>query len=99
METKFRCGCGEILGAACQGPDLTADQMIVIEWMPPYIRSSHIAAGGNSGRWPDNGAYRIAIDAECLEFCRDGEDDEWCQVLPNADPAQYADAAKQVTEG
>jgi hypothetical protein len=68
--------------------------MIVIEWMPPHHRSSHVTAG-NSGRWPTNGASRIAIDKDCLEFCQDGKEDEWCQVISGDDPERYAELAER----
>jgi hypothetical protein len=85
---KFHCGCGAILGDECHGPAVTADQMVVIEWMPLYLRSSHLA-GGNAGVWPHNGAVRIAVSKSCIDGCLRG-DEEWCRLVTGGvDPGEY----------
>lgn len=53
-EKIVRCECGQIAGERCawEGP---VGETVLVEWMPEYLRASHIAAG-NSGRYPHNGA-------------------------------------------
>ena len=60
------------MGDQCEwtGP---ASEMVVIEWMPEYLRASHEAAG-NDGSYPDNGALRLRVNVECAERLREGDD-------------------------
>lgn len=62
----YHCACGAVTGERCtwHGP---ATQMVVVETMPECVRASHEAAG-NRGRWPDNGALRIAVQHECADL-------------------------------
>ena len=61
-----RCECGEITGVRCEwvGP---SDDMVVVEWMPIYLRASHEAAGGR-GVYPHNGAQRLLLEKGCAEM-------------------------------
>ena len=88
----YICGCGAITGEACQGEPVTADRMVVVEYMPEHLRASHEAAG-NSGSWPANGSERIAIDRECYRALSFDDDDPWMTVV-SADPAKYAESAE-----
>jgi hypothetical protein len=75
-----RCECGQAMGEWCGGVVTAADR-VVVEWMPEYLRASHVAAG-NSGTWPANGAVRLAVTRACAEvLCAD---DEWVHVVERA---------------
>ena len=74
-----RCECGDTSGVACAwiGP---AAETVTVEWMPLWLRASHVAAGGNMGRYPLNGAERIRCERSCAE--RIVEDDHgWAFVV------------------
>jgi hypothetical protein len=66
------CECGAITGARCAA-DLD-DDAVTIEWMPPYLRSSHEAAG-NRGVWPHNGAQRLRVTPECADDAIEADTD------------------------
>lgn len=71
------CESGEATGELCQsvlGPDV-----VVIEWMPEYLRESHRAAG-NSGSYPGNGAIRFRACPECAASLTQ-HDGEWTRVV------------------
>lgn len=70
---RVQCDCGRITGERCawDGP---VEETVLVEWMPEYLRASHIAAG-NSGRYPHNGAIRIRIHHACADLLCD--DDGW----------------------
>lgn len=40
-----------------------ASDLVVVEWMPRWLRASHEAAG-NSGSYPANGAHRYAVSRD-----------------------------------
>jgi len=81
--TVARCGSGLWTGEQCE----STCAAVVIEHMPAHLRASHIAAG-NSGRWPANGAVRVA----CCRACADAaiaDDPDWTTIVENASPAEY----------
>jgi len=61
--------------------------MVVIEYMPAYLRASHQSAG-NAGRWPDNGAARYAVTNDLADDMLEVFG-EWCQIVPGARPRDY----------
>lgn len=65
------CECGRITGVPCEGR-----AEVTIEWMPPWLRSSHGAAG-NCGSYPHNGAQRLRVSRECAELLAD----EWTEIV------------------
>lgn len=73
-----RCECGAVSGSACayDGPSTA---MVVVEWMPEYLRPSHEAAG-NSGSWPHNGSERLEVSADCADWIVEGEGD-WAELV------------------
>lgn len=73
-----QCQCGEWSGDPCQwsGP---ASGMVTVEWMPEHLRASHEAAG-NSGRYPANGARRIAVSRSCANAMIE-HDGEWVRIV------------------
>jgi hypothetical protein len=75
-----QCECGRITGERCawSGP---SDETVVIEWMPPYLRASHQAAG-NRGDYPANGAERLRVHAACADLIM-GDDGDWTSVVGN----------------
>lgn len=89
----YRCGCGEWMHEACEWSGPAAD-MVVVEFMPPYLRESHRAAG-NSGVWPHNGSVRVAVErGHCAEVVMEADGREgWAEIVEGADPAEYADLA------
>ena len=91
MSHDYHCGCGEWTGEACNwsGP---ASEMVVVEYMPPWLRASHEAAG-NSGVYPHNGAVRVAVERSCAD-CAIKYDPDWKAIVNGADPAKYADDAE-----
>lgn len=58
------------------------EELVVVESMPPCIRSSHTAAG-NCGIYPHNGAERVVMDRECAEHIID---DDWTFIVRKATP-------------
>lgn len=70
------CECGEILGQECMHAG-NAKAMAVVEWMPEFLRASHVAAG-NSGYWPHNGSVRLRVMPQCLPYL---DQDEWTRVV------------------
>lgn len=75
---KFQCNCGTITGDQCQwqGP---AREMVIVEWVPESIRSSHDAAG-NSGSYPHNGSMRLAVERGCADLIVES-DPEWSRIV------------------
>lgn len=71
---KQPCECGDITGEPCE-----CQREVIVEWMPITLRSSHIAAG-NSGNWPDNGAWRLEVSKACAERLVN-DDPDWCSVI------------------
>jgi hypothetical protein len=53
--------------------------MVTVEWMPEHLRASHEAAG-NSGRYPANGARRIAVSRSCANAMIE-HDGEWVRIV------------------
>jgi len=84
MSTQLHCDCGELTGVPCAA---TPETMTVVEFMPEHLRASQEAAGG-SGRYPHNGAIRVAVTRSCAYSILD--DDEWAVEVNGADPAEYA---------
>lgn len=74
----MRCQCGRWTGDPCEW-DGPREQMVVVEWMPIYLRASHVAAGGR-GEWPHNGAERIRVSHACAATMVE-YDPEWVEVL------------------
>jgi hypothetical protein len=68
--------------------------MVVVEWMPEYLRASHEAAG-NSGWWPHNGAERVAVERSCADLLIEGDGDypgdQWADIVGGEDPETYAE--------
>lgn len=60
------CESGEATGEPCAW-DGEADDLVVVEWMPEHLRSSHEAAG-NWGVYPYNGAERLRCCPACAEM-------------------------------
>jgi hypothetical protein len=81
------CECGHWMGDACQG--VLGDDSVIIEWMPECWRESHRAAG-NAGEWPNNGAERLRVTAQCAQLMLQ-TDGEWCRLA--AAEALAAEAA------
>ena len=73
-----------------------ASDMVVMEYMPEYLRASHRAAG-NAGTYPANGAVRVAVEVECADLLirseggEDGDGGEWSRIVPDARIEDYAD--------
>ena len=76
---EVRCGCGEWMGEPCQWIG-SADETVIVEYMPEYHRASHIAAG-NSGAYPANGAVRVRVERSCADrlIAHDGQ--EWAEIV------------------
>lgn len=73
-EPVTHCECGKATGEYCAWSGPIAET-VEVEWMPAYLRASHIAAGGK-GAYPYNGALRIRVEKSCAEeLLRD--DPEW----------------------
>lgn len=70
-----RCECGRITGVACawSGP---AEATVILEWMPPYLRTSHEATG-NRGVYPHNGAERWPLEKTCAMALVD----DWTHIV------------------
>ena len=89
-ETKYTCRCGELDGVEhCQweGP---ISRLVVVEYMPIHLRSSHEAAR-NSGSYPHNGAVRVAVNWECAAALAG----EWCSEVEMR-PNRYAERVGEV---
>lgn len=73
-----RCECGEWMGERCNwsGP---REEMVLVEWMPNYLRASHEAAG-NRGSYPHNGSVRVLVEKSCAENILQ-HDSEWTSVV------------------
>ena len=84
-----RCRCGQVYGERCAWTGSLSD-MVVVEFMPAFLRASHEAAGGNGGSYPANGAERIAVEHSCAECILETEEG-WAKIV-SADPAEYIDA-------
>lgn len=85
--TTYQCGCGAWMGDQCEADPIPAEEMIVVEWMPEWLRASHKAAR-NSGVYPHNGAARVAVHPECAANILE-HDPDWAEKVA-ADPAEYA---------
>lgn len=79
----IHCGCGAWSEHYCYGSGILGD-MVEVEFMPQYHRSSHEAAGYHSikccGSAPANGAHRIMVTKECAQEMIENDPD-WCQVV------------------
>lgn len=71
------CECGVWSGERCLWTGPVADT-VVVEYMPEYLRASHVAAG-NSGQFPHNGACRIRVEQSCAN--RIIQDEEWARIV------------------
>ena len=72
------CQCGKWSGVRCDYSGPAAD-LVTVEWMPEYLRASHVAAG-NNGAYPHNGAVRLHVSSECADaIC--AESGEWATRL------------------
>lgn len=89
----YQCGCGVWTGDVCAwtGP---ADEMVVVEYMPEYLRESHRAAGGSGGVYPHDGSTRVACHRECADRLILDEP-EWSEVKDRLNPADYAEAVDE----
>lgn len=58
-----KCECGQALGGDCP-VTFAPGEGVTVDWMPPYLRASHRAAG-NSGSWPHNGSLRLTVAPGC----------------------------------
>lgn len=67
---QIQCECGEATGVPCEWSG-SADETVVVEWMPEHLRVSHEAAG-NWGSYPHNGAIRLRCEASCAEMLQEG---------------------------
>ena len=98
---QYHCGCGAWLGECCEWTGSLED-MVVVEYMPEYLRASHRAAG-NTGSYPHNGSMRVAVETSCAQrlfdcYCDDDEDDchcvddaaQWSEITGLA-PGDYAE--------
>ena len=85
----YRCGCGEWMGEAC-GAGAPLSAMVVVEYMPEYLRQSHTAAN-NSGSYPHNGSVRIAVRRECAEQLMEDEGDSGWAEITRLNPADYVE--------
>jgi hypothetical protein len=83
----YQCECGKVMGEVCSwtGP---ASDMVIVEYMPEYLRSSHEAAG-NKGIHPHNGSARFAASKGCAEFLVEPED-EWASIVEGEKVEEYA---------
>lgn len=81
--TTVRCECGDCSGVRCSWVGDVGDT-VVVEWMPPYLRASHEAAG-NSGVYPHNGAERLIVAASCAEWMSETEAG-WIQIVESDTP-------------
>ncbi len=72
------CQCSEWSGNPCvwRGP---LHSTVEVEYMPHWIRGSHGAAG-NRGTYPNNGAVRIRVSAQCADTMTE-HDPDWCSKL------------------
>lgn len=88
----YRCQCGAWTGERCQwtGP---LSELVIVEYMPECWRESHRAAG-NVGRYPHNGALRVAAEASCARL-QVADDPEWSRIVR---PAREADALEEVDD-
>jgi len=75
---RIRCQCGEVTGTKCTRFRLRIE-MLVIEWMPYYLRASHESAG-NSGQYPSNGALRLLCAPQCGSMLTESEG-QWAHLV------------------
>ena len=80
------CQCGKVYGIACFGTG-SPNEMVVVEWMPFYLRASHEAAM-NRGVYPHNGAERLVVHEDCADFLVE-EDGDWTEIIEEANPEEY----------
>lgn len=62
--------------------------LVVLEYMPDYIRGSHRAAG-NWGSYPHNGAKRCVVDHVTAEELVNDDSDGYNSIVDGADIADY----------
>jgi hypothetical protein len=78
MARKYQCECGIWMGESCNwsGP---ISEMVVVEYMPEYLRGTHISAG-NMGCYPNNGSVRVVAQKDCAEMliC---EESDWSSII------------------
>ena len=74
----INCECGRITGERCAWSGFVSDTA-AIEWMPPFLRASHEAAG-NRGTYPANGAERLIVHHECADMLIVG-DEGWTRIV------------------
>ena len=86
-EKTYQCGCGVWWGEKCawSGP---LSEMVVVEWMPEYLRATH-SASGNRGSYPLNRSERVAVEKGCAQLHLKS-DSEWSRIVPES-PDKYAD--------
>jgi len=73
------CECGTWTGERCEWTGPIAET-VVVEYMPPYLRASH-AAAGNAGCHPMNGSWRVRVEISCADRLLDDETErEWAEV-------------------
>lgn len=72
------CGCGVACGERCtwSGP---VEETVIVEYMPEYLRSSHVAAN-NSGSYPANGSIRFRAAKSCADIIVH-DDPDWASIL------------------
>lgn len=94
----YHCECGRCDGGERCLWDGPLAGMVVVEYMPAYLRSSHQAAG-NKGIWPHNGAIRVAVERSCADrIVSEESNDGWARIVEGADPAKYTDSPTEGTE-
>jgi hypothetical protein len=91
--TTYQCGCGRWTGERCCWTG-SAEDMVVVQWMPEYLRESH-AAAGNSGCWGHNGSERVAVERSCASLLIEGDGDypgdSWAHTVAGVNPETYAE--------
>lgn len=79
LNDEHCCECGQWSGNRCYAA--YTDSSVVVEFMPQWLRASHVAAGGGGrGVYPHNGARRINVTPACAEFMREA-DPEWVEIV------------------
>lgn len=85
MPATYRCACGAWTGERCAWTGPLSD-LVIVEYMPESLRASHLAAG-NSGRYPRNGAERVAAERSCAALLIESDPD-WASIIR---PARTSD--------
>ena len=65
------------------------EMLTLIEYMPAYLRESHLAAR-NKGVWPANGSVRVYVIGEITDAQLDPD---WADVIKTIEAAELPDGA------